>query len=172
MRTFKVLGEVIFLVLLFLGFCHSPQISHLPCLYFMSRFPFCLFFCPFIFPTSFFNLIHSCIILQASIDHYSLFKFFSKISFIKWQVNTQGCHNCQSSLFIGLSKLLFLFQICIHSSPKLRPLTLIPAMKSHMQSAPLLVEYLAGSEFIGSGSPEHAVMFMNVHAHIHTHSSV
>ena len=84
----------------------------------------------------------------------------------------QGCHNCQSSLFNGLTKLLLLFQVYIHSSPKLRPLTLIPAMKIHMQSASLLLEYLAGSKVIGSSSPERAVVFMNVHTHIHTHSSV
>ena len=44
-------------------------------------------------------------------------------------------------------------------------------MKSCMQSAPILVEYLAASEVIGSSSPERAVVFMNVHTHVHTHLS-
>lgn len=80
-----------------LGFSCSPQISY----HVFSLFPD--FLSAFSFVLLFFLLLsltlssQPCIIIKASIYYYSFFKFMSKISFIKWKFNTQGCHHCQSS---------------------------------------------------------------------------
>lgn len=42
-------------------------------------------------------------------------------------------------------------------------------MKSHVQGTHLPVEYLEGSELIGSNPPGNEAMFTNVYTHTHTH---